>query len=154
MFRRLLFISLIGLCGCTTFEPATPPYAIRIKEIDWPLLDLQKLVASTVPTGLRGNSPNGREFNSKYFVLGPSSYKPAVDAVERYTAEVKILGSERPYDLEISVAFERRRGHNGNYEYVVVGHDARLAKELVVKLRSELTKSREDRNIIDDFRAF
>ncbi len=104
--------------------------------------------------GVRTVSPNGREFLSKYFVIGEKEYKPADDALDRYYVQIIVLGDRRPYDIEISATREKRVLRGEDFTYVVTGHDRRLAKELVTQLREQLTKRREDRNIIDDFRVF
>jgi hypothetical protein len=133
----------------------SPSYAIRINDLQFPLLELQSLVASTIPVGLRNTSENGREFYSKYFIVeSPDNYKPAAEATERYTATYIVLGDGRPYDIEISVSHEKRVLQGQNFDYVSTGYDKRLANELANKLRYQLTKRREDRNIIDDFRVF
>jgi hypothetical protein len=141
------------LSGCATFD-STPKYALVIKNVDWPLQELSSLVAFELPTGLRTTSENGREFYSKYFVLDGPKYKPASDAVERYTATVIVLGDSRPYDLEIFVTKEKRVLEQTGFDYAEIGHNTMLARELEYKLRQELSKRREDRNIIDDFRVF
>jgi hypothetical protein len=52
------------------------------------------------------------------------------------------------------VSHEKRVLRGNAFDYVIVGHDVQLAKELEAKLRAELARRREDRNIIDDFRVF
>ena len=153
MLRGLFFILTLAMVGCVSLEPA-PDYGVRLTTGDWPLLALQKLVASELPVGLRNNSPNGREFYSRYYIVDDTSYKAAAEATDRYTAKVVVLGSERPYQLEITVDHERRRLHEDDFNYDVVGHDKRLAQELAYKLHDILSKRREERNVIDDFRVF
>jgi hypothetical protein len=133
---------------------STPKYALLIRNIDWPLQELQGLVAYELPTGLRTTSSNGREFYSKHYVLDGPKYKPAGDAVDRFTATVIVLGDSMPYDLEIFVTHEKRVLGSSGFDYKEVGHDMMLARELEYKLKQELAKHREDRNIIDDFRVF
>jgi hypothetical protein len=155
MPSKLLLSSLIiFLSGCITMGVSSPKYALVIRNVDWPLQDLSALVAYEVPTGLRTTSPNGREFYSKYFVLDGAKYKLAGDATDRYTATITVLGDSRPYDIEIFVTHEKRVLRQSAFDYVEVGHDMMLARELEFKLKSELAKHREDRNIIDDFRVF
>jgi hypothetical protein len=154
MFKALLVVSsLILFSGCASFN-TSPKYALLIKDVDWPLQDLSSLVAFELPTGLRSTSENGREFYSKHFVLDGPKYKPAGDSTDRYTATVTVLGDSRPYDIEIFVTHEKRVLRNSGFDYVEVGHDMTLARELQYKLKQELAKRREDRNIIDDFRVF
>lgn len=153
MLKRAFLIAALALsAGCASLT--TPKYALVIKEVDWPLQDLSSLVAFELPTGLRTTSENGREFYSKHFVLDGPKYKPAGDATERYTATVTVLGDMRPYTLEIFVTKEKRVLKQTGFDYVEVGHNMMLARELEYKLRTELAKRREDRNVIDDFRVF
>jgi hypothetical protein len=146
------FIFILG--GCSAMGVAPSRYALRLKNVDWPLQELQNLIAIELPTGLRTTSPNGRELYSKYFVLSGDKYKPAAEAADRYYATVIVLGVERPYDLDIFVTREKRVLGDTGYEYEEVGHNMMLARELEYKLKVELAKRREDRNIIDDFRVF
>jgi len=129
--------------------------AIIVRDVDWPLGELRAVVGSVLPVGQRAISPNGRELLSKHFILeGTRGYKAAGDATERYYAAILILGDRRPYDVEILVTLERRVLRGNQFTYIVEGYDSRLAKELERKFRTELTKRREDLNIIDDFRVF
>jgi hypothetical protein len=150
----LCFAIFLGLGGCTTLGVNSPKYSLSIKNVDWPLQDLCSLVISQLPTGWRITSENGREFYSKHFVLDGPKYKAAGDAVDRYTATVTVLGDQRPYDLEIYVTHEKRVLGQSGFDYDEVGHDMTLARELQFKLKQELAKRREERNIIDDFRVF
>lgn len=153
LIRHLLFFAIFAITGCmTSFGNRT---SSKIHDLDWPLAELRGVAASILPTGQRAVSPNGREMLSRHYVLeGARGYKPAGDATERYYATILILGDRRPYDVEITVTLERRVLRGNQFTYIVEGFDARLAKELERKLRTELTKRREDLNIIDDFRVF
>lgn len=154
MLYKLLFsAAVIFISGCASFG-RSPSYALRIKNVDWPLQGLCSLVVSQLPTGLRTTSPNGREFYSKHFVLDGPKYKPAGDALERFTATVTVLGDSRPYDIEIFVIHEKRVLKKTGFDYAEVGHSLTLAREIEYKIKTELAKHREDRNIIDDFRVF
>ena len=156
MLRHLVISSVVALSfslvGCATLGNRN---AVSVKDVDWPLAELRSVAATVLPTGTRAVSPNGRELLSRHFILeGRSGYKPAADATERYFAQILILGDRRPYDIEILVTLERRVLRGNQFTYTVEGYDYKLAKELEVKLRQELTKRREDLNIIDDFRVF
>ena len=154
MLRRLLFfVSLLYITGCAS--SLGNRNALRINSIDWPLAGLRTVISEILPGGQRAISPNGRELLSRHFVLdGKTGYKEAGDALNRYFAQILILGDRRPYDIEILVTQEKRVMKGQHYTFKVVGYDVRLAKELETKLRAELTKRREDLNIIDDFRVF
>jgi hypothetical protein len=156
LFRPLLF-SFLFLTACTVLQKLqTPSYAIRIRDLEQPLQFLQRLAVGTLPLGLQSSSSNGREFTSKYFAPGPGRgvYRAASEAPTRYYAHISVLGDSRPYAIEVYVTREERVLKGNDFTYEVVGHDQRLAKELVDHLQMQLTKRREDLNIIDDFRAF
>lgn len=154
MFKNFLICTSVLILGGCAALGVSPNHAIVIRNVDWPLQDLSSLVAYELPTGLRTTSQNGREFFSKYFVLDGPKYKLAGDAVDRYTATITVLGDSRPYDIEIIVTHEKRVLRSSGFDYSEVGHDLMLARELEYKLKQELAKRREDRNIIDDFRVF
>ena len=152
MLFRFLFVFL--LVGCAT-TIGTNRNALKLKDIDLPVSELRSIIGSILPAGQRAISPNGRELLSKHFVPeGASDFKAAGDAPERFYASFLILGDRRPYDIEILVTREKRTLRANQFIYTVIAYDRRLAKELETKLRDELTKRREDRNIIDDFRVF
>lgn len=152
-FRAILLASLfLILSACSSVQTAV--YGARVKDIDMPLQTVQHTVASILPVGTRTVSPNAREFFSKYFILDRGQYKAASDALDRYWAQITVLGDSRPYNVEIIVTREQRVLSGETFSYVTVGHDSRLAKQLESRLREALTKRREDRNIIDDFRVF
>lgn len=128
--------------------------ALRIRNVDASVSDLRAVVSTVVPVGIRAVSSNGRELVSKHFVVLKDRYRAAADATDRYYAQITILGDRRPYDVEILVAHEQRVLRNDRFTYIIVEYDQNLARELEVKLREELTKRREERNVIDDFRVF
>jgi hypothetical protein len=140
------------VAGCATLE--VNPDSLLIKEVDASLTDLRAAASNSLPVGQRSISQNGRELLSKMFIIDKDRYKPAADSSLRYYAQFKILGDRRPYDIEILVFTEKRVLRGNQFVYAMVGHDRTLAKELEQKFRLELTKRREDRNIIDDFRVF
>lgn len=150
--RLFIYSAFIISAGCVT----TPSRNVsKIHNVDWPLAELRAVAASVLPIGQRAISPNGRELLSKHFIPeGEDSYKPAGDAVERYFASILILGDRRPYDIEVQVTYEKRVVRGNRHTYVAAGYDPLLAKEIEAKLQAELTKRREDLNIIDDFRVF
>jgi len=152
--RQLALLLVVFLSGCTTLGMKSPDYSYVIAGVDWPLTDLQSLVAYELPTGMRTTSANGREMYSKYFVLDGNKYKAAGEALNRYFAGVTVLGDHRPYDIEIYVTREKRIRQGAGYTYVEAGHDMMLARELEHKLKVELAKRRDGHNVVDDFRVF
>ena len=155
MLRTLLLLLTIFISACATIDRMdTPKYAIRIENLELPLITLQHLAAAVVPIGVSNTSSNGREFNSQAFIVDQGSYKPAGDALTRYWARVTVKGSARPYAMEVFVTREKRVLNGDDFTFAEAGHDQRLAKEIADKIRDQLSKRREDRNIIDDFRVF
>jgi hypothetical protein len=145
---------LVFLSGCSTLR-GHHPEALLIEEVDWPISEIRQVAGALLPAGQRAVSPNGREMQSRHFLPDrQGGYRPAGDALERYFAHIMILGDRRPYKVEILVTHEKRVLRGNNFTYVITGYDKRLARELERKIRAELTKRREDRNIIDDFRVY
>lgn len=150
---RYLLAALFWVNGCAHLMPPNPD-SVLLTEIDLPLTELRSYATRTLPIGPRGSSPNGRELYSKHFVLGKDRYLPANDAASRYYAKIFVLGDRRPYNVEFFVVEERRVLVGSQFTYSEVGQDRGLADELARKLKYLLSKRREDRNIIDDFRVF
>ena len=93
---------------------------------------------------------NGRELTSGYFT--PADWEEdATDKSERAYAKVLILGSGRPYRIDVHV-FREKRSKAG--AYAKTGEDHKLTNTLVERLKEALADRREDRNIIDDFRVY
>ena len=151
MFKHLVI--LCSLVGCAVLQGK--PKSFVIKDIEASLGDIRSAVVASFPIGSRSVSSNGREMVSKHFLIsGNGSVRPAGDALERYFAQITILGDRRPYNVEIVVAHEKRVLRGENFTYVIDYYDTVLARDISRKLEEELAKRREDRNIIDDFRVF
>jgi hypothetical protein len=144
LFFFLLFLCVSALLsGC-----ATGP---RINNVMLPLTTVKKTIVSRLPLGVvREESLNGRELLSAYF--NPTNLdEEAEDQSERAYAKVLILGAGRPYIVEVRVIREKRRKGT---RFEKSGEDNRLSKELLERIREGLAERRDDRNVIDDFRAF
>jgi ferredoxin-NADP reductase len=116
-----------------------------------PFTIVRATVISRMPFGVRNQSENGREFTSGYF----STLSLDEEAAEKPTREyalVTILGSGRPYSISVKVTREQRLKNSTRYREV--GQDKHLAGELADRIKAALAERREDRNVIDDFRAF
>jgi hypothetical protein len=153
MLRRSILLPLFGLlAGCAMME--LNPHSRVIKAVDSSLIEIRSLAATQLPTGQRSISSNGREMLSGYFIVEGGRFKPAKESANRYYVQFIILGDRRPYDVSVLVTHERRTVRGEEPTFVVVGYDDRLTQEIESKLRRELTKRREERNIIDDFRVY
>ncbi|MGE3680454.1 MAG: hypothetical protein AB7G93_01930 [Bdellovibrionales bacterium] len=150
----LIFIfSILPFVGCASLFSSNPD-ALRIEDVDRPISEIRAIAARLLPVGQRAISPNGHEILSKHFKMDGTKYVPAADAAERFYAHIVILGDRRPYDIEVFVVHEKRAARENDYTYARVGVDPKLTSDLEQSLRQELTKRREERNIIDDFRVY
>lgn len=150
-----LIIATIVFTSCSSMQGGTG--GEQIKDLDQPLLDIQKAVEARLPLGKRMTSPNGREFYSRYFTVVDGRIQPGDHATDRFYAHVFVLGDQRPYLVEVLVKRERRVGRQGSdvsNQYEEVARDVRLARLIAKRIQQTLSKRREDRNIIDDFRVF
>lgn len=141
--RILILLSLLyQLTACTTEQ-------VRIEEQPQSLNEIRKAIISMIGKP-RGISQNQREIYSNYFPRkGTTDFNPA-KSKERLTAVFKILGDRRPFDITIQVVVEEKI--EGEYE--VIGDDNSIAENLKSELTTRLHQSLENRNVIDDFRAF
>lgn len=98
----------------------------------------------------RSVSENGREFVSAYFSRKKDPHFDANKASERLYAKFTILGDRRPYDIQVQVFIEERS--EGVYEDV--GLDDSLSDQIAYELKVQLSRSRGERNAIDDLRVF
>lgn len=113
---------------------------------------VRRVVVGQLPGGIRQISQNGREMDSGYFTPDATKFQiEASQEVERACAHVQILGSRRPYSINVRVYREEAKPNGG---YRNVGSDEKLSAELARRIRDDLANRREDHNIIDDFRAF
>ncbi|HMN67096.1 MAG TPA: hypothetical protein PKC28_01025 [Bdellovibrionales bacterium] len=158
MLRRLFIafvVSFIGaiFSGCVL----SPKYrnTVVIHDVDKAFQQIRSAVLNIIPVGHRAISPNGREFLSLHFNSdGKGGFKPGVDSLSRYYAQILVLNDRRPYNIEIWVTQEKAIPRAGGYTYVKAGYNERLAKNLKNRIVNELSKRPEDSNIIDDFRVF
>lgn len=146
VFKRLLQLTLcwssvwiLSACSTGAVIQNTPEHSLNL---------IRFAITKIAPQGVRFSSSNQREYFSNYFAIG-AEQEPAGKR-ERAYAHFIVLGDRRPYRTEVFVVNERASG--GSFRKS--GQDKALARELAAKLEEILAKSREDRNFIDDFRAF
>ena len=125
---------------------------VAIEEVNLSYAAIRQVVISTFPgNAVREQSPNGRELSSFFF--NPNNVQQEGETLnDRAFAKVIILGSSRPYRLDVRVYREVRR--RGTTKHERLGEDPKLTEELVRALNENLADRREDRSIIDGFRAF
>lgn len=145
--RLTVFLSLFSftmLSSCASSD--------GIKNVMLPLAVVRKIVLDNIPGGVKKESLNGREITSEYFNAKEIDV-PSETARERGRAVVTILGSRRPYTVQVVVTREKRRkGSKKNYDKL--GEDAKLTKLVRKRIKDALDNRPADINVIDDFRAF
>lgn len=131
------------MTACTSGQKVT------LEDQSQSINEIKKTIISMIGKP-RAISQNQRELYSNYFPRkGTSDFNPT-KSKERLTAVFIILGDRRPYNIDIQIVIEEKI--EGEYE--VVGYDNKIANDLKNELDTRLHQSLENRNIIDDFRAF
>jgi hypothetical protein len=69
---------------------------------------------------------------------------------QRYHAKITVLGDRRPYNIEVVVTSQKRKGEN----YIDLGLNESVSQKIANLIQKNLTKRRGNGNIVDDFRAF
>lgn len=123
-------------------------------ELDYSLVDIQKVVGESLPTEVGVVSSNGREYYTKVFKQNIESSKTVPLIVK-----VVVLGASRPYKLSVEVNVVSSRNKSGDLPDIFSNGEpyygeASLSKRIVTKVQSELAKRRKNKNLFDDFRAF
>lgn len=136
-------LSLATLVGCQTS-------GVYLRETPLNVSETRRAVVSVIGQP-RLTSENGRELLSKYYDRKGNSDDQVKNARERLTTHVTILGDRRPYDIQIEVVVEIR-DREGAYQ-VVEKDDAR-AEKVALDIQKALVQSRDNRNIIDDFKPY
>ena len=134
-----IFLAIIAVCtfiGCAQEQ-------IKAEENEVSIGDLKKAIVSVIGSP-RDLSQNQREFTSQYSDL------PNTKPKQRVFYKVTVLGSRRPYEVEVKAFVEQRQGST----YEEVGEDQKLAQRLLKDIQEKLHQGRDGRNLIDDFRAF
>jgi len=117
---------------------------------------LRKAVRNSVPLGTRQVSEGGMRFTSKYFRVGKKSFLKPLNSDVRLFAEIWIRGDRRPYTIEISVIKQKlsQSSQVTLESFQIVGTDQKVGQLIKRRIIKQLSKRREDLNIIDDFRVF
>lgn len=136
-----LVLTLLVVCGCTS-TATVPSQNKALGEI--------RAAINSIAGEPRAISENQREIISQYFGRNPNAEFDAQKSPERLYAKFTILGERRPYDVSVQVFVEQK--YQGVFE--LVGEDEKTADKVAKDLIKRLNQSREDRNIIDDFRPF
>ncbi len=145
---KFVFVSIatliLSIAGCASGT-------VSIDDLDISISDLQKAVHESLPAKSRGQSASGREFKTVYFVQKKGEFEEVEGGLYRSYASIEIHGDRRPYSIVVQVPVEKRTSE-GHYE--LFKYDEGTARVITRRIQKALHERREDRNIIDDFRAF
>ena len=146
MLLRTLVLSLVFtvLSSC-----ATPGYVIE--ESNYSVK--QHRIAVTAALGLvRQVSQNGRVILSLYHDQNLKNIEVTAKTRERYFTRVSILGSIRPFRVQVEVIHEKR--DPDTKQFVVVGQDEELAEKRALVIASMLNQSRDEGTTFDEENPF
>jgi hypothetical protein len=139
----LFFLSLLFIVSCA--GPGT-----YVRESDVSLTETRKAIVKLYGEP-RNLSQNGRELWTQFMDKKGRVLESMKKAKERRYAHIKILGERRPYDILVHVVVQVQ-DEDGSYDDDDT--DDELEELIVKEIKTELLKSLENRNIIDDFNAF
>lgn len=146
MMKHISFLILAGtllLSGCRTG-------GVILRETPLNVSETRRAVMSVIGEP-RSVSQNGRELVSQFYDKKNKPIEKMDMARERYYTHVTVLGDQRPYDVQVEVLVEGR-DEDGGFE--LLDRDDDRAGVIAEKIRRALNQSRDNRNVIDDFRSF
>lgn len=121
------------------------------KNIDRPLQVIQHSIAQSFPGDPEKILNGGRLLISKPFIIKDGELDLAIgEKAHRYYVKVFIRGHRRPYTIDIK-AIEQKRTKHG---FKDADFSDWIAKGMAKIIHLRLNESREQKNIIDDFRPF
>jgi len=116
---------------------------------------IEKAVRKSIPVKMKFIDEGRRHLVTQYFVRYGRQLVEAKYEKTQAKAEIKILGSRRPYIVQVMVpVFKAQAPRSVDKQFVEVGQDDRIAKIILARLKAYLTKSREESELIDGFRVF
>lgn len=119
-----------------------------IRDMNRSMSDIQTAVRNLY--GIQSKSDDEKILYTPPLKKDPNDTTPENKMRERVIGRIVIVGDRRPYDVLVQVYLERKQRNT----WVEVGLDEFLSEEFSKELNKELIESRENRNVIDDFRAF
>lgn len=119
-------------------------------ELRRPLNDIRRACYYALKNKVKSKSENNRTLFSDYHRPGLDPRLKAYKTKERGQALITVIGDRRPYRVVVVYRVERREGS----DYVFDRFDKGLAEQYLAKVEKYLASRPEDRDIIDDFRAF
>jgi enoyl reductase-like protein len=144
--KKLWFLTLTSLLAFTGCQTS----GVMLRETPLNVSETRRAVVSVIGQP-RITSENGRELFSNYYDRKGHSDEKSKSLRERLHTHVTVLGDRRPYDIQIEVVVEIR-DQDGAYQ--VVEQDDARAEKIALDVQKALVQSRDNRNIIDDFRPY
>ncbi|PWU17753.1 MAG: hypothetical protein C5B49_08305 [Bdellovibrio sp.] len=139
-----VFIALI--CAATILGCSN---GYQLNEVNRTVTDIRTAIKNLY--GVESVSDNEREIITRPMKRDPNDTTPADKLTEKIYARIVIIGDRRPYDLLVEV-YVLRKTRSG--KFVETELDPDLSKDIAREVHRALIESRENWNVIDDFRAF
>ena len=143
IFAVSFLLAMFFLSGCRTG-------GVVLRDTPLGISETRKAVVTVIGEP-RTMSTNGREMFSKYYDKKGAEIMKMDMVRERFYSHVIVLGDRRPYDIQVEVLVEGRTPE-GTFE--LSHRDDAKASTVAEKIRAALNQSRDNRNVIDDFRSF
>lgn len=138
-----LLLSLTALVGCQTD-------GVMLHETPLAISETRRCIVTVIGEP-RITSENGRELFSKFYDRKGVMDDKSKTNRERLFTHITILGDRRPYDIQIEVVVEIRDKEGA---YQVVEKDDARAEKIAKDIQKALVQSRDNRNVIDDFKPY
>jgi len=122
---------------------------VKVDPVTQPLDEIRASIVN-ISGEVRTVGETRRQFETKFFSRKPSKSFDPTTSKERLYARFTVLGTRRPYSVLVQVFVQIKDGP----EYVDDGEDDDMAEQIAKDLELDLSKSREQRNAVDSFRAF
>lgn len=145
---KLLYLIVIALS--TLLLSSCRTGGVILRETPLNLSETRRVIVSVIGEP-RTISQNGREMTSHYYDKNGKKIDNMDMVKQRLYTHVTVLGDRRPYNVQVQVLVEGRDQDAGFY---LMDRDDDKAAPVAERIRQALNKSRDSRNVIDDFRSF
>ncbi len=146
--KALFYLIICLLTSCVSTHN-------RLEGLDYSSRLIEKAIRKSIPVKMKFIDEGRRELETQYFVRYGRQLKEARYEKIQARAKIKILGTSRPYHVQVEVPVYRAQAPRSvNKQFIEVGQDDRIAKIILARLKAYLTQSREESELIDGFRVF
>src|SRR5690606_27342274 len=105
------------------FSCVSAPKGVMLYETPLSMSSSRRVIASIIGKP-REISENGRELFSNYYDHRNLDFEPGKSGNERFYSHILILNDRRPYNIEVRVVVEEKKGP----KFVIVGYDPTRSK--------------------------